>query len=124
MKTINANGNELIVVEVSDDAYDFNFGEMDNGHNIIDYSVKSKESKYSISNSLFYHNHKWIILCLLRDITESECERFVKYYSELYLYLDYTGKITGCNTAKESLISLLQSNGIDTSKNLILLTKN
>lgn len=116
MKTIIANGNELIVVEVPDDATKIHIKEfVDSGI----YWTNNKGHCDSIRGKFYGYK-----LISLRDITESECERFVKYYSELYLYLDYTGKITGCNTAKESLISLLQSNGIDTSKNLILLTKN
>lgn len=115
MKTINANGSELIVVEVPDGR---------------------RRQEYDIWNGILCRNksltqHHGLDNCeiigLLRDLTESECERLVeKVNSDSGIYRNYQviTFVVGFKTAKESLISLLQSHGIDTSKNLILLTKN
>lgn len=130
MKTINANGNELIVVEVPDDANGFNVTGLAiyfNSNNWDGKRTKTSECRGYISLDNDSKEHEFLIIGLLRYLTESDCERLVeKVNSDSGIYRNYQviTFVVGFKTAKESLISLLQSHGIDTSKNLILLTKN
>jgi len=68
------------------------------------------------------------ILGKLSELTDKDCEEFVEALNSVYLdYLnpdyakaDYTNE-WGCNSTKESFISLLQSEGVDTSKEFLII---
>lgn len=113
--------NNLIVVEVPDDAYDFKIWRtgitMDRSgvYYVICKPRNERVAKFSEKENIE-------ILGTLSDLSEEECSRFVskgyskyKNYKEIYEY--------NFETAKESLISLLQSDGVDTTKNLLIIEK-
>lgn len=70
------------------------------------------------------HLDKYKILGKLSEISEEECERFVVKVMNNQHYQNYNYKSIvdrWVKTAKESFISLLQSNGIDTNNQNTLL---
>ena len=70
------------------------------------------------------------LLGLLKDLTDSDVDRFVEYkkvkgqYEDCYYFKSYNNvnNFTYGNP-KQSFISLLQSEGIDTDRNLIIIEK-
>ena len=128
MKTVKTNSKDLMVVEVPEDAYDFKIE--------VDF-LFYRDNKTSIWNEgtpINIPDGKYKILNKLSEVSEEECKRFVESYIEevgwsfrpetiiptITLYCNYKIKkpipiAMLCNTAKESLISLLQSNRVDCS---------
>ena len=131
--------NNLIVVEVPEDAYDFEISMFD--------TVRAKNIKDKLiricdldPDNTFEKNCR--ILGKLSELSEEECKRFVSRFQSVMwklpdVYFDFlnfkyenlmeeirnysVNILFPFETAKESLISLLQSNGIDTSKNLLII---
>jgi len=122
MTTIKTNGKEILVVELPNDATKIHIKEYVNSGV---YWNNTKGYENSIRGRFF--NCK--IIGLLRNILESECEGLVYPKGELsgkwveYPYSENAISNYLLNTAKESLISLLQSNGLNTSNNLLLIEK-
>ena len=112
--------NNLIVVEVPEDAYNFRF--------CIDgtlfYDTTSKKHN-SLFNIIKYFDHvKCKILGKLSELSEDVCSRFVENLNFLETGISNAEQLYKCYfetvgypiiTAKESLTSLLQSNGVDCS---------
>ena len=127
MKQLQTEGNDIIVIEVPKDAYNYRF--YINGALLYD-TISKKDN--TLFNIMEHFNHiKCKILGKLSELTEEECSKFVhkmignnppeqeiKFRGKYYNYLDYT---IYCLTAKDSFISLLQSNEIDTNNNLLLI---
>lgn len=135
MKEINLLSGNYLLTEVPNDAYDFKFKEMENGHNILDYKIKNKENGYSLSSAFFTHNHNYQIVATTNDITEEQCESIVedcdiyaKCWKE-YTYQNNNEKdvrfnsMYSCRTAKKSLQSLIKSVGLDVKNNYLILKK-
>ncbi|MGV8961953.1 MAG: hypothetical protein ACOH2V_01050 [Candidatus Saccharimonadaceae bacterium] len=128
-RRIVAVGVDLLVIEVPEDAHDFSNKVISNR---IDYATGYNEVQILKSQTLSgYWDETLKILGLVNELTEKSCERFVKltntglYIS--YLWADDKVKDMGIQpllgTAKESFLSLLESNKIDTSKNLLLIER-
>lgn len=127
MKTIKTQNKELIVVEVPEDAYDFIL------QNRLVTCILYTDNEKSDNIIRFDEILNCEILGKLSELPEEECSRFVEkiekpaqYRSEfpngkIPYYKSYTDGYY-YSKAKESLISLLQANGVDTSnQNTILL---
>lgn len=117
MKPIKTVGNSILVVEIPEntDYYDW----LDNkiirfkcGYDYVDVAVDNLTDVF-----------KYAILGKLSELSEEECGRFVYYFEDEDLWMSYNKSQPYKpykNTAKKSLISLLQSNKIDTSKELLI----
>lgn len=128
MKQIKTAGKDLIVVEVPEDckynigiSTDYKvFGDTNNSSNWTEFSIQLPDGEYKI-------------LGVLSELSEEDSDSFVFEYSsktntfdksgfQNYLYTSSVWSFSKFKfTAKESLISLLQSNNIDTSKELLLI---
>lgn len=67
-----------------------------------------------------------INLGMLSEFTDSDCEGFVEYYPQpIGVYRNYIGGLDQAwdcgNSAKKSFLSLLQSEDIDTNRELIII---
>lgn len=64
----------------------------------------------------------YIVLGKLSELTDKDCEEFIKT-SNQWVYFDYTkqSKFNMLGSAKESFISLLESESIDTSKEYLII---
>lgn len=131
MKQIKTKSGNILCVEVLKNAYDFElisqgyhlryktggFNHITGADNIKDIDIR---------NNL--NNPKFVIIGKLSKLTDKDCEEFVEALNSVYLdYLnpdyakaDYTNE-WGCNSTKESFISLLQSEGMDTSKEFLII---
>lgn len=127
MKTIKTQSNSILVVEVPEGAKKYEYIEyykkyVDHVMNFRDYIVFKDSNPYCS-----------VILGKLSELENEELEKFVEndydgaYFGGFWEYTgpkNYTAKGTDwkiCNSTKESFISLLQSNEIDTSKELLIL---
>ena len=107
IKELKTNSNLIICEEVSDDTINWQ----------------------SIDVSLDWNKHK--LLGLLKDLTDSDVGKFVELTNtglyKNYIWSDLKVKETCIqplsNSAKQSFISLLQSEGVDVSKNIIVIEK-
>ena len=127
---------KLIAVEVPEDAYDF---EWTTNQSVIpyipelSYFVKCKTTGYPQGESINI-GFPFNILGKLSELSEEECKRFVQFKSLKLLnveaghkgFMNYKKSNSEAtyftlDTAKESLISLIQSQGIDTSKELLII---
>lgn len=118
MKEINLPSGNYLFIEVPDDAYNFSV------------------YKYNITSQIryFYDNYQcditiqkadWGIISTTKDITEEQANSLVEK-PEYGWYLTYTkGNMDSyhCQTAKESLQSLIQANDLDINKNYLILKK-
>ena len=124
MKKLKTQSNDLIIVEVPEDAYDFKIE--------VDYLIY-RDNKTSIWNEgtpiQIPDNSK--ILGKLSELEDNELERFchkmvqndppdqeIKFRGNWYNYLDYNKYES---SPKQSFISLLQSNGTDINKELLVI---
>ena len=116
MKKIKTAGNDIIVAEVPEDAIDYKIS----GTNYLCYYI---EDNWEVEVPRLQDN--WKILGKLSELSEEDCSKFVEQLSFMGKksdkWLCYSTLACVKNTAKESLISLLQSNGIDTNNNLLLI---
>ena len=107
IKELKTNSNLIICVEVPDDVRNWQ----------------------SVDVSLDWNKHK--LLGLLKDLTDSDVGKFVELTNtglyKNYIWSDLKVKETCIqplsNSAKQSFISLLQSEGVDVSKNIIVIEK-
>ena len=110
MKTIKTQNKELIVVEVPDIELYSNTNE----RLFWDYYKKDNPD----------NNQEYLILGKLSELSEEECGRLVKSkphrHSDYDLYYNYKLNLYSFGSSKESLISLLQSEDVDTNKNLLI----
>lgn len=136
MKTIKTQNKEFIVIKVPEDAYDFDIIISKSKHplnNRLEYKIpapigQTKWGWYDKSLRLKTGNHK--ILGKLLELSEEECSRFVEFlfYNSINMFKNYKYPVTTSYpflSAKESLISLLQSEGVDTSnpRTILLIEK-
>lgn len=116
MKQIETVAGKILIIEVPEDAYGFD----------IDLSSHISTPIIIFSKHRFiplYKHGNFKILGKLSELSEEECKKFVIKLNN-NIYHDYSTEWNGKRdiihvykeTAKESLISLLQSNGIDTTK--------
>ena len=105
MKQIKTAGNDIVCVEIPEEVINWQ----------------------SLDVSLDWSKHK--ILGKLSELIDEDCEEFVKLLPS-NMYKNYKWpedkvRLTGIQpinaTAKQSFISLLQSEGIDTNKNLLII---
>lgn len=127
------NNTELIVIEVTEDAY--------NEQITSSVSLDFKQMLYLIYSHNTNVNLVFLgestcsydllkVLGKLSELSEEECIGLIEYKNENPLdwkFFNYQIKMFDENnidfTAKESFISLLQSQGVDTSKHLLILEK-
>ena len=135
MKEINLPSDNYLFVEIPNDAYNFKQGKIRSG-NFIQYQIKSKILTKIGNISL--KKIKVEIISTTKDITEEQAESIVDkhpYYQDRWFNWNY--KLTensslieklrpltfsySLSTAKESLQSLIQANGLDINKNYLIL---
>jgi hypothetical protein len=130
MKEINLPSGNYLFVEVPDDAYDFS----NNLHSAqIDFlqDTPYKDSSIVIKDAVIlrdYYNDKFEVISTTKDITEEQAYEIIDScddwgeddwsYNKNYITGDWLLK-----TAKESLQSLIQANGLDIDKNYLILKK-
>jgi hypothetical protein len=142
MKEINLPSGNYLFVEVPDDAYDFS----NNLHSAqIDFlqDTPYKDSSIVIKDAVIlrdYYHDKFEIISTTKDITEEQAESIVdkivgpsnksvidNYYKSYDVIKEYKPYRTFYKendyfkTAKESLQSLIQANGLDINKNYLIL---
>ena len=127
-KQITINGIKILVVEVPDTTTEYSLS----NHSI---GIKSSANlDLPIDTNGWYHLHdelgkyrNCISIGLLKELSETDCERLVDSKKHPIfrgvMYKDYSisNPVTWLNSAKESLVSLLQNEGFDTNKNLLLI---
>ena len=147
MKQIKTKSGNILCVEVPEDAYDFTIYE--NGvyfkPTIIQYTIYGEINPHPSVNFRTY-NLKLKIINKLSELTDKDCEEFVLQYGEGGLkdvvnsialgfseiikvsadglgYRNYLDNLNNNYTLKpkESFISLLQSEGIDTNKEWLII---
>ena len=134
MKEINLPSGNYLFVEVPDNAYDFS----NSLHSAqIDFL---QDTPYKGSSLVFndavilrdYYHDKFKIISTTKDITEEQCIEHFTGNSFLYstdISGAWEGQLYSCDeddetlaqTAKESLQSLIQANGLDINKNYLIL---
>jgi hypothetical protein len=136
MKEINLPSGNYLFVEVPDDAEDFKIKPFFHFAFELQYvaeSKKLKNPKYRHTGLFLKNNFE--IISTTKDITEEQAIKLVenhKYPSVItyrdYMFLhgtdDYEKEhLYDYFTAKESLQSLIQANGLDVNKNYLILKK-
>lgn len=137
MKQITTAKGTYLFVEVPNDAYDFSLTKYKT-HCVINYFDKLKDgTKYSCSDNIGGLNKTLLdyqIISTTNQITEEQAESIVEKHPNIY-YRDYDVAVNDIYingwtanwklvTAKESLQSLIKANGLDETKNYIILKKN
>lgn len=121
--------NKLIVEYVPNESYDFKLTRFKE-HTVLDYKtiIKGTIGSVGINDGEFnviLNNAK--ILGKLSELSEEVCSRFTEQQwgdkHKDYIKVGHQNNPFMFKTAKESLISLLESHGVDTSKNLLLIEK-
>lgn len=132
MKEIKIQDKTYLFIEIPADAYDFRYKIMPDNTKQLIATIKDENGNIGIC----YINENPIgeIISTTKDISE---EQYIQYLTgKSYLYsTDITGAWEGqvysidedeetvALTAKESLKSLIQANGLDVSKNYLILRK-
>lgn len=130
MKEINLPSGNYLFVEVPDDAYDFS----NNLHSAqIDFlqDTPYKDSSIVIKDAVIlrdYYNDKFEVISTTKDITEEQAGSIVDKvlgFGTRPQYKDYKldASFSIYFTAKESLQSLIQANGLSLEKNYLILKK-
>lgn len=129
MIQIKTESNDIIVVEVPEDSENFELHDNDG----ITYDSKSLDSKENPWQFIDLEKGWYKILGKLSELDDKDLERFIEndndgaFFGGFWEYTgpkNYVAKGTDwkiCNSIKESFISLLQSNGIDTGKELLII---
>lgn len=142
LKQIDTINGTIIVVEVPEDAYDFFI----HISSIMGRTVENKLTTFYKEDCFDLPNcwqMTYKILGKLSELSEEECTKFVEFKNisspcqceicgyDVDCYRDYVNQTDDdwennpvadrLHTAKESFISLLQSHGVDISKNNILI---
>ena len=143
MKQIKTKSKDIICVEVPEDTTwwsiienklgNFITKELDLPQQFLQYGKSSNIFGSQWNNQVYYNpdnfylpKGKWEILGKLYELTDKDCEEFVEKmpfsFSDRYLlYIPYLYSPEHTKSAKESFMSLLQSEGIDTSKELLII---
>lgn len=126
MKEIVTKSGKILVVEVENTSRFFDIWSED-GKVYLNYSIFlgewcEEQVVLPITNSKNYFE----IVGKLSELTDKNCEEFVKKmpfsFSDRYLlYIPYLYSPEHTDSAKESFISLLKSEGIDTSKEWLII---
>ena len=128
LKEINLPSGDYLFVEVPDDAHDLGM----ETECEVSYRILNGHYKRINTSSLNFSFNVNGIIGFTKDITEEQAGSIVELFSitrlsqfgyKNYLlskdkYNDFT-----CKTAKESLQSLIQANGLDVNKNYLILKK-
>lgn len=135
MKEITTAKGTYLFVEVPNNAYDFSLTKYKT-HCVINYFDKLKDgTKYSCSDNIGGLNKTLLdyqIISTTNQITEEQAESMVdrtfdnKYYQYLANGMMRVASMKHAypyETAKESLQSLIKANGLDETKNYIILKK-
>lgn len=137
MKEIIVNNNTylFILLNVPEDAKDYwvnNIGCIRYSHN------KDRESSViePIEIGKYLEKNEWVVISTTKDITEKQAKSIVRFertkaqykgepYSDGYNYFfnDYKLEVLNYGNAKESLQSLIQANGLDITKNYLILKR-
>ena len=126
-KEIETENGRILVIEVPEDAYDFELDYVNYTPQVfVNYGTKKGTLDFPLTDGNNLDNLKFKILGKLSELSEEECSRFVEFYKSEKVYRNYVGLLDQAwdcgNSAKKSLISLLQSHKINvTDLNTILL---
>lgn len=117
MKTIKTQSNSILAIEVPENASDF---QIIHDKTRVAYFYPNYK-RFDLPNKSEYK-----ILGKLSELEDEELERFVEHSKKSLTnentWRDYRfDEWEECFDVKESFISLLQSNGIDTSKELLII---
>lgn len=120
MKTLKTESGEILVVGVPKDAYEFRFSLKKEGHLIY------RQGKLRADFIQLDKNYE--IIGKLSELTDEDCEEFVENDGDSLgaWYKNYANKIDNkppysLETPKKSFLSLLQFEGIDTSKEWLVI---
>jgi hypothetical protein len=124
MKEIQVKNKTYLFVEIPFDAK-YNFGISDNNIAIGDSNDSANWVKFEIQ---LPKEDRFRIISTTKDITEEQAESIVERLDNENSFKDYELEFTkDCEyilaTAKESLQSLIQANGLDVNKNYLILQK-
>lgn len=136
MKEIQTKSGDILCVEVPDLAFYVDWGYSNkakdaNGNSKIHIYYETEDNRIGGIITDFIENIQFNILGLLKDLTDSDVGKFVELTNtglyKNYIWSDLKVKETCIqplsNSAKQSFISLLQSEGVDVSKNIIVIEK-
>ena len=132
MKEIQLNGSIYLLIEVPDDSYEFKFVIVEDNADELPYSILRAYHKKGLSTTEIQEAEdvkdivSYEIISTTKDITEEQAKSLVE--SQIFpfrgtYYKDYTDPFMSLETAKESLQSLIQANGLDLTKNYLILKK-
>jgi hypothetical protein len=124
MQEIKLQDKTYLFVEVPFDAHDLGM----ETECEVSYRISSGEYKRVNTSSLNFSFKVNGIIGFTKHITEEQAKSLIPIYSELHkdLYANYLNNFyieSQFKTAKESLQSLLQANGLDINKNYLILQK-
>lgn len=128
MKEITTNNGTFLFIEISDDAYDIHVNYIPSiGKPNCDIRYKRNVTKDTTVYLSPFFNFNVKIISTTKDITEKQTESIVEFVCGVngIGYRDYE-IITMVNhkkTAKESLQSLIQANGLDINKNYLIIKR-
>lgn len=122
MKQIEVNNKPYLFIEVPDDATDFYY----DYHSVILYNSKSIFDEKCCKGGI-YDLPKNKIISTTKDISEEQCKKIIEGcfpfdHDMTMYYKDYIG-YKFLKTAKKSLQSLIEANGLDINKNYLILLK-
>ena len=124
------NNKKVFLIEVPTDLYWFRYKEMPDGELQLVASVR--DNSCNDGTCYFNENPKGEILGLLKYLSEEQCKKFVEskrikksWNSDMSdVYINYkSDHVTNMYTelSQESFVTLLESKGIDTNKNLLVI---
>lgn len=131
MKKVQTKSGNILCIEIPEDAYDFE--EITDQSEIpyksaIQYFIKCVKTGYPQGESVTI-GQNFKIIKKLSELTEEDCGEFVELTNTgLYKIYDWSEKKVNelgiqpvTNFAKKSFLSLLESEGIDTSKEYLII---
>lgn len=129
-KEIIVNNKTYLFVEISNDAHSFREKLMMDGAGLY-VSFEPRIEPYSALQSVKIskdNKENYQIISTTKDITEEKCKNIIEYKGHTPWFKNYVKGLAGIYwfeflTAKKSLQSLIQSNGLDISKNYLILLK-
>lgn len=123
MKTIKTNNNDLILIELTKDVFYYDWIKVEEGICFYTEDINDRIHKYLLPKEIQNIN-QINILGKLSELTDEELENFCYYFEDEDIWMNYNKTppyIPYRDTAKQSFISLLQSEGMDTSKEILLI---
>lgn len=130
MKEIIVNNNTYLFIECDQDSHNHSLTKFKT-HAVINYK-RNLTGNNEWSDNIGGINVKlldYTIISTTKDITEEQAESIIDSYGNpIKRYIDYmnnVSKLKSCDysTAKGSLQSLIQANGLDINKNYLILKK-